>query len=110
MRIIDWSSDVCSSDLGIVPTAIAVSRTAWERLPAEYKTMLEELRPEAQRLVIDAYTEADARWIPAFKEAGLEEIRISSETLTEVKEIAGRPIWEKWRSEERRVGKECGST
>src|SRR3546814_19840942 len=70
MRIIDWSSDVCSSDLGIVPTAIAVSRTAWERLPAEYKTMLEELRPEAQRLVIDAYTEADARWIPAFKEAG----------------------------------------
>src|SRR3546814_15103797 len=61
-------------NLGIVPTAIAVSRTAWERLPAEYKTMLEELRPEAQRLVIDAYTEADARWIPAFKEAGLEEI------------------------------------
>src|SRR3546814_17119659 len=95
MRISDWSSDVCSSDL------LAKS----ENLDRELGACLEIINSEARKKVFDSgiihkiHSKADLsrkRFFP----------RDKTQESSEYKEIS-----DKWgRSEERRVGKECVST
>src|SRR3546814_12875020 len=90
MRISDWSSDVCSSDLSIPDTWRRIARalaepeqdpTAWE---APFAAALEDFRfLPAGRLVAGAGTDRQVTLFNCF--------------------VMGR-------SEERRVGKECVST
>src|SRR3546814_14122152 len=98
MRISDWSSDVCSSDLSIVRAIVTASRWAAYLGPEQgtprdfWRALFEhtysvELRVEAGRaedLLAPAGIRFDALLAPAWNEAG--------------------------RSDERRVGKECVST
>src|SRR3546814_17485534 len=89
MRISDWSSDVCSSDLErqieLLATPEEVSESGIDRIGS------------ASRIFSRYY-------------------RSETSTGTEVTQLLGeaRPEWfqplAKWRSEERRVGKECVST
>src|SRR3546814_9278233 len=83
MRISDWSSDVCSSDLLILGTALALQAcAATPRSPAADRIFLgpvltmDEARPQAEAVAVRA----------------------------------GRIAAVGSRSEERRVGKECVST
>src|SRR3546814_17228458 len=91
MRISDWSSDVCSSDLHIAP-ASAPQRTVYLEKPAVagQKTVFSvtyELTLLAQYHAID----------PA---------RVQPATITP----ALAPLVAERRSEERRLGKECVNT
>src|SRR3546814_15551652 len=99
MRISDWSSDVCSSDLG-PPSGVPAQRTAARRVP-----------PAAVRTRLDMTTGRS----PGYRHPTLstEEDRMSAERLAGKRAVItgaaagiGR---ESARSEERRVGKECVS-
>src|SRR3546814_14195555 len=95
MRISDWSSDVCSSDLALHPKRFA-----------EIDHMVSTRTPERDLYLHQVIHQVEER---------LEELRLTAE-------VTGRPkhmwsIYEKmvvkgreFRSEERRVGKECVST
>ena len=48
------------------------SLTAWKALPAEYKKILEDVKPEAYRLQREAYDEADKKAVPLFEKRRLE--------------------------------------
>src|SRR3546814_17154614 len=94
MRISDWSSDVCSSDLD-----------CWLRGTACLRRGTYESHAEAQRF-FERALEIDPQFARAY--AGL--------SLTHFNEWSCL-AWDRWaekeskaRSEERRVGKECGST
>src|SRR3546814_13445765 len=80
MRISDWSSDVCSSDLRVIRTAQA----------------------RGKPVAVCGEMASDAAFVPLLLALGLEELSMHPSTLLEVR----RAI----RSEERRVGKECVST
>src|SRR3546814_8212950 len=86
MRISDWSSDVCSSDLRVALTAVFTGAAALLWLKASQQASFAQVRP-AQHRPLPSYAR-DTR-------AG--------------KERAHRPPRVR-RSEERRVGKECVST
>src|SRR3546814_18509413 len=97
MRISDWSSDVCSSDL----EGVECFRAYDADLP-EYAA------------AIDVYPEADDRdttWLHVQEYAAPAQIpeadvrRRFGEVLAAAREVFGVP-----RSDERRVGKECVST
>src|SRR3546814_12404164 len=90
MRISDWSSDVCSSDLLPIEPVIVASKhqSAWET------TMIETLVPEAVIIL-----KKELIMIPLFGHLLLRAGMIS------IDRSKGRT-----RSEERRVGKECVST
>src|SRR3546814_12984143 len=96
MRISDWSSDVCSSDLGLGDIA---------RLPAkaaEIHAWLEE-NPQGEGESDGKYT---ARKVEAFK--SILEVRadgIGPAVAEALADFSHEP-----RSEERRVGKECVRT
>src|SRR3546814_15557892 len=89
MRISDWSSDVCSSDLidaWITAMPISIANSAADWTFAKFWQRYPDLRM--------ALSEGGIGWIPYF----LERADFTHEHHRE------------WRSEERRVGKECVST
>src|SRR3546814_4764431 len=87
MRISDWSSDVCSSDLEMA-TRRTVKRTAAKTGKTAKKKVARKKAAAGKSTVKRAASAAAARKTPAKKK------------------VAAR----KTRSEERRVGKECVST
>src|SRR3546814_15819919 len=92
MRISDWSSDVCSSDLADHPVA------GLDRLAADWAS---RLRGEEQSpwLLVTSLGGGAA--------AGAVMVAVS---LMLLRAGEGRVLLAQWRSEERRVGKECVST
>src|SRR3546814_12972043 len=89
MRISDWSSDVCSSDL-----SLAVQAFAWKESGIIYDkvgNLLQKTLTDVAGTVISHYTYDDL-------------YQLSSEQGIHVQDYLND------RSEERRVGKECVST
>src|SRR3546814_21169417 len=93
MRISDWSSDVCSSDLGVEATTTKVRNVI---------------------ATLERLFESDE--IPPAEDVDLNELRIAS-TLNgrvvvrgDFDALTGEMLLSALRSEERRVGKECVST
>ena len=89
---------------GIVHNSLNFSQTAWKALPAEYKKILEEAKPEAYRLQREAYDEADKKAIPLFEKRKLEVIKITPEMREKLIATAGRPVWDQWVAEVEKQG------
>jgi TRAP-type C4-dicarboxylate transport system substrate-binding protein len=82
--------------LGIVHNSLVFNIKAWEALPAEYKKILEEARPEAYKLQREAYEEADRKSFPLFEKRKLEVIKVTPEMREKLISTAGKPVWDKW--------------
>src|SRR3546814_16834560 len=93
MRISDWSSDVCSSDLTIDPSAPTPARS----------------EPIVLGVIRSSVTSTDIGLAFGFNDA----VGLAHEFLTREQQIVDMRLFEAnddRRSEERRVGKECVST
>src|SRR3546814_12661595 len=88
MRISDWSSDVCSSDLHLANQRLSVVRLVRER------PVLPLGLPDRKMIVTDP--QRDARWRELITTADHADTHMAAQAVA--------------RSEERRVGKECVST
>src|SRR3546814_4893673 len=86
MRISDWSSDVCSSDL-VIPAFR-------KRFPKVHVSLAEGNPQQLANMVL--HEQAD--------------LAIATETLSMTAGLVTLPVYSWERSEERRVGKECFST
>src|SRR3546814_18122178 len=84
MRISDWSSDVCSSDLKVKHTHVVVYDDRTNLLGSD------------GRLLLGGLPEVANNWRDPLPNGALKK--------------ATSPVWARPRSEERRVGKECVST
>src|SRR3546814_12062996 len=91
MRISDWSSDVCSSDL-----------------PAREAVMTDNAFPQAERDAIYRAI-AERRDMRHFT-GGTVEPALLRRLLEAAHQAPSVGLMQPWRSEERRVGKECVST
>src|SRR3546814_3237396 len=97
MRISDWSSDVCSSDLKhTIPTAVFYNAD-------ERSTVF------GRQAIAEYQGGFDGRLLRSLKSLLGSEL-ISETTLVNGKPLAYREIIAGFRSEERRAGKECVST
>jgi TRAP-type mannitol/chloroaromatic compound transport system substrate-binding protein len=72
-----------------------VNKEAFAKLPPQYQKLLMDARPEANKAMIAAYREADKVNLPQFKQK-LAEIKYSDEDVKKFREIAAKPVWEKW--------------
>lgn len=75
---------------------VVVNKPAYERLPEEYRRILDEARGPAYEAMRDAYAEADEKNMPLFEQRNLEAITFSPEELAAFEERAARPVWDKW--------------
>jgi TRAP-type mannitol/chloroaromatic compound transport system substrate-binding protein len=80
---------------GFAGCSTVMSKDAYAKLPPQYQTLLMEIQPEANKAMIAAYREADKVNLPKFKEK-LTEIRYSDADIKKFREIAGKPVWDKW--------------
>src|SRR3546814_15302045 len=95
MRISDWSSDVCSSDLG--QRCTNARRLIVKQAMAE--PLIEEVRTLSGRLIVDHPHAEPAPYMgPVIDNEAADGL---TESFLHLISIGGR-------SEERRVGKECG--
>lgn len=80
---------------GIVNNAWVFSKTAFDKLPADYKKLFEAARPEFYKVAKEVYRKADERNIPLFDKT-LERITFTPEMLAPFIAKAGKPVWDKW--------------
>ncbi len=81
---------------GTVGCPIVVAVDAYEKLPAQYKKLLDEAKPLAIKAMLDAYKAADDKNVPIFKKAGLKFVTYTDEELARFRKIAAEPVWAEW--------------
>ena len=80
---------------GTSECAAVINKDAHAALPAQYKKLLQDVLPKAYQEQIDAYVEIDKKNLPLFK-AKLKEILYTEAELKRFREVAGKPVWDKW--------------
>src|SRR3546814_17200437 len=117
MRISDWSSDVCSSDLTHAKTIFTSGSTGKPKAVIQTQRILTGIVAQHQAMYEEADHETQARaflsWVPWSHVGGNN--TLPADVLNEAACFyidAGRPLPGQFaeRSAERRVGKECFST
>jgi TRAP-type C4-dicarboxylate transport system substrate-binding protein len=89
-----WFTSNLAPGTQACPTLI--NKTAWSKLPDSYKPLFDEIKPQIEANLIKAYGEADAKYVPMFKKAGLEFITYSDHDLDEFRRVGAKPVWDKW--------------
>jgi TRAP-type C4-dicarboxylate transport system substrate-binding protein len=89
--------------LGVVNNAWVFSQTAYAKLPASYKKLMEDAKPEFYKVAKEVYRQADERNIPLFDKT-LERITFTAEALAPFVDKAGKPVWDKWVAENKAKG------
>lgn len=86
--------------MGMAPGAVSCPTyfnvNAYEKLPAEYRKLLEEAEAPAYEALKAAYRQADEENIPMFDKAGLQRIVYTPEMRAEIEQMAGKPVWDAW--------------
>ena len=71
------------------------NKTAFEKLPSQYKDLLMGMRGEVLDKQQEAYAAADKKNLPMFRKK-MKEIKYDAATLKQFSEIAGKPVWDAW--------------
>jgi len=87
----------------VVNNAWTFSQSAYAKLPAAYKKLMEDAKPEFYRIAKEVYRKADERNIPLFDKT-LERVTFTPETLKPFVDKAGKPVWDKWVAENKAKG------
>lgn len=80
-----------------------ISTIAWNKLPDNLKGLLKEGQEKGTKALLKAYKEADAKWIPIFKEK-LEVVPFAPEQRAKL-EAGASEIWEKWAADQEKAGR-----
>jgi len=91
--IANWYTNNMSP--GTSECAAVINKDAYAKLPDQYKKLLEEALPQGYTDQIKAYVDIDKVNLPLFK-SKMQEILYSDEELKRFREIAGKPVWDKW--------------
>jgi TRAP-type C4-dicarboxylate transport system substrate-binding protein len=92
-EVTDWYTSNLTPGTSECP--IVFNKTAYDKLPSQYKKLLEDLKPEVTKTYIEAYEAADKKFIPQLEKSH-KKIVYDDATLKKFREIAGKPVWDKW--------------
>lgn len=74
---------------------VVLSLTSLNKLPPQYRALLDSLKPDGYSALQAAYKEADDKNIPIFNKT-LKPITYSDAELNRFHEVAGKPLWNEW--------------
>lgn len=96
---LDEISDWYTSNLaaGNVNCFIAARNDAYDKIPAEYKKIMQEAVPGSYKAMIDSYAEKDKKNLANWRaNPKLTEVEFSDADLDKFRTIGGKPIWDQW--------------
>lgn len=92
-EIADWVTTNMS--LGTINCPIVFNKKAYDKLPKEYKDLLDELKAPASEVQAQAYVKKDkenlAKWPSMMKM-----VKIDEKEMAEFRRIGGEPLWKEW--------------
>jgi TRAP-type C4-dicarboxylate transport system substrate-binding protein len=92
-EVAEWYTTNMSPGTSACPTVF--NKTSYEKLPPQYKKLLEDLKPEVYEVQVQAYKNIDNKNLPIFAEK-LEEVTYTPEQLQQFREVAATPVWNEW--------------
>jgi len=94
-EVADWVTT--NMKLGTVTCPTVFNTKAYEKLPEQYKTLLDELKDGAYETLKTKYAEQDEKNYANWKKGGkLKLVEIPSDQMKEFRKIAGEPVWKAW--------------
>ncbi len=93
-EVADWYTTNMS--LGTVTCPTVFNKNAYNKLPAEYKTILDEAIPGAYDAMKEAYASVDKVNLANWGKSKMTAVTIPETEMAEFRRIGGKPIWEAW--------------
>jgi len=83
--------------LGSLNCIFVANKPAYDKLPAQYKAILDETRGPAYEVLKAAYGNQDKINIPKWSKGGkLKAITYSHAALDQLRKVGGAPVWDEW--------------
>lgn len=81
--------------LGTVNCPIVFNIKAWEKLPKQYKKLLNDLKMPASKAQQAAYTKMDKKNLAEWPKK-MKAIKIDEASMAEFRKVGGEPLWKQW--------------
>ncbi len=91
--VADWYTSNLSP--GTTECAVVLNEPAYNKLPQQYRELLQEVKAKAYEVQLATYRKIDAKNVPRFRKK-LTEIDYSDDVLRRFREQAGQPVWDDW--------------
>ena len=91
--------------VGALAIPFGISSDTWDKLDPRAQEIMLEVAALVPDKYGDIYAEADAKWIPQFKEKGIEIYDFPAAERAKVKAVAGKPLWGTWVQEQEKEGR-----
>jgi TRAP-type C4-dicarboxylate transport system substrate-binding protein len=92
-EVADWYTINLSPGSNDCPNVVSAS--AYEKLPAQYKKLMDEAKELAYGSLKAAYKNKDDVLVPKWRKSK-KEIKYSAAELAKFREVAGQPVYDKW--------------
>jgi TRAP-type C4-dicarboxylate transport system substrate-binding protein len=97
-EISDWVTT--NMKLGSVNCPTVFNTNAYNKLPQQYKDLLDSLKEGAYAAIENAYNKQDTANVARWKKEGkLQLVQIPEAEMAEFRRIAGKPVWDEWVAE-----------
>lgn len=95
-EVSDWYTTNMSPGTSECP--LVFNKSSWAKLPGQYKKIVTEALDAVNKAQIQAYVDIDKKNLPMLA-AKLKPVTYSNAQLEEFRAVAGKPVWDKWVSE-----------
>lgn len=91
----DWFTT--GMKVGSIACGSLFNTEALNQLPEQYRALLQEFEPVGYEKQVRNMDQVEEETAPAtFREAGLEEVKVSPEMRMKFQEVGGKPVWSDW--------------
>ncbi|MYZ46581.1 TRAP transporter substrate-binding protein DctP [Propylenella binzhouense] len=90
--------------LGTTAFPVTLSQSAWDELPPQYQTLLNQAREVAYAAQKKAIQDDDAKSLAKIKGAGVELVQFAERDLEAFRAAGGKPVWDEWIAEREAEG------
>jgi len=95
-EVSDWYTTNMSPGTSECP--IVFSKSSWAKLPGKYRNLLTGATDMVYKAQIQAYVDIDKKNLPMLAQK-LKPVTYSKAQLEEFRAVAGKPVWDKWVSD-----------
>ena len=92
-EVADWYTINLSPGSNDCPNIVSAS--AYEKLPPQYKKLMDEAKDMAYDALKAAYSKKDNELVPKWRKSK-QEIRYTDAELAKFRKVAGQPVYDKW--------------